>query len=171
MSARNTLAAKRARREARTARRESTYLAHAIGAGYAMLQIGGTGERHWTRRGQHKGVAAKGAAEAEAYVKSMYGDFTCDNCDTRVVPDTKTANHCPECLWSKHVWFGLNPCGALMEPVDTFPGPGQADWNVVWHRCTGCGYEALAPVTIRLDELHTGMWSAAMWEREPLEAA
>ena len=49
-------------------------------------------------------------------------------------------NHCPACLWSKHV--DDNPgdragsCGALMEPFRLEYVRGQF---VIIHRCTRCG--------------------------------
>ena len=47
-------------------------------------------------------------------------DFTCEHCGTEVHGNGYT-NHCPNCLWSKHV--DINPgdraadCGGLMEPI------------------------------------------------------
>lgn len=68
-------------------------------------------------------------------------DFTCEKCGTHVTGDGYT-NHCPRCLWSKHV--DVNPgdraetCGGLMEPVRV---EGTADEYVLLHRCTQCGFE------------------------------
>lgn len=68
-------------------------------------------------------------------------DFTCEQCGFAVVGDGYT-NHCPKCLWSKHV--DINPgdraatCKGLMEPVDAaLEGEGQ----VILHRCVACGFE------------------------------
>jgi hypothetical protein len=49
-------------------------------------------------------------------------------------------NHCPRCLWSKHVdqfpGDRLNPCRSLMEPMEvTFAG---GEFRVT-HRCLACG--------------------------------
>lgn len=52
--------------------------------------------------------------------------FVCENCGCKVRPLTKGGyrNHCPHCLYSKHV--DINPgdraseCGGLMEPVGVF---------------------------------------------------
>ena len=52
-----------------------------------------------------------------------------------------------------------------MEAVQVLPGPGKADWNVVWHRCVGCGYEAITPVTEA--QLTDAEYFASTWEREP----
>lgn len=50
-------------------------------------------------------------------------DFVCENCGARVKGSGYT-NHCPSCLWSKHV--DVNPgdrensCQGIMEPVDVY---------------------------------------------------
>jgi hypothetical protein len=50
-------------------------------------------------------------------------------------------NHCPACLWSKHV--DVNPgdraadCGGLMEPVGAEQKSGQ---SILVHRCVICGH-------------------------------
>jgi hypothetical protein len=52
--------------------------------------------------------------------KKTKEDFVCEHCGKPVVGNGYT-NHCPECLWSKHV--DVNPgdraatCLGLMEPV------------------------------------------------------
>ncbi|MFA4999179.1 MAG: RNHCP domain-containing protein [Parcubacteria group bacterium] len=68
-------------------------------------------------------------------------NFICDNCGKEVKGNGYT-NHCPRCLWSKHV--DANPgdrtvkCGGMMEPV-------RLDWEggqfFVTHRCVKCDYE------------------------------
>src|SRR3989344_2603782 len=68
-------------------------------------------------------------------------NFVCEHCWTSVVGDGYT-NHCPKCLWSKHV--DINPgdradsCEGLMEPV-ALEGD-SAEYRVV-HRCIKCGIE------------------------------
>jgi DNA-directed RNA polymerase subunit RPC12/RpoP len=66
-------------------------------------------------------------------------DFRCARCGLLVEGDGYT-NHCPRCLWSRHV--DVHPgdraagCGGLMEPlavVVTGSGPE------VVHRCARCG--------------------------------
>jgi|SRR3989338_1087712 len=68
-------------------------------------------------------------------------DFTCSQCGTFVAGDGYT-NHCPVCLWSRHV--DVNPgdrladCDGEMEPIRlTVKGHNQ----VITHRCVKCGYE------------------------------
>ncbi len=68
-------------------------------------------------------------------------DFVCENCGTKVKGNGYT-NHCPECLYSKHV--DINPgdrdceCGGLMEPVDIELKDGK---YILLHRCLKCGFE------------------------------
>lgn len=68
-------------------------------------------------------------------------DFTCEHCGREVIGSGYT-NHCPECLWSKHV--DVNPgdraseCRALMKPVFLEMEKGE---YVVTHECEKCGYK------------------------------
>ena len=73
---------------------------------------------------------------------SFARSFRCANCGHDVsldAPGTSHRNHCPRCLWSRHV--DVHPgdraagCGGLMEPlavVVTGSGPE------VVHRCARC---------------------------------
>ena len=55
-------------------------------------------------------------------------DFVCEHCGASVKGNGYT-NHCPCCLWSKHV--DINPgdraesCGGLMEPVSVVSRQGH----------------------------------------------
>lgn len=66
-------------------------------------------------------------------------DFVCEKCGLAVKGSGYT-NHCPACLWSKHV--DINPgdreneCCGLMEPVGIEIKNGE---YVILHRCTNCG--------------------------------
>ena len=68
-------------------------------------------------------------------------DFVCENCHTKVTGNGYT-NHCPVCLWSKHV--DINPgdracnCCGLMEPI-SLESKNYDQINI--HRCVKCGYE------------------------------
>ena len=68
-------------------------------------------------------------------------DFTCLRCAMTVKGDGFT-NHCPFCLWSKHV--DINPgdraaaCGGAMEPIGVETIAGE---YVLLHRCERCGFE------------------------------
>lgn len=67
-------------------------------------------------------------------------DFVCEHCGAEVKGNGYT-NHCPHCLWSKHV--DINPgdraedCGGMMEPVDLELKDGK---YVIVHRCRKCGF-------------------------------
>jgi rubrerythrin len=67
-------------------------------------------------------------------------DFTCEKCG-HVVKGSGYTNHCPKCLWSKHV--DINPgdraaaCQGLMEPIAI---EGSSPEYRIMHRCTSCGY-------------------------------
>jgi len=54
---------------------------------------------------------------------------------------TKQRNHCPRCLWSRHVDESIgdrrSACNQLMEPI-ALSAPESGEWSIV-HRCTGCG--------------------------------
>ncbi len=68
-------------------------------------------------------------------------DFDCERCGFTVVGNGYT-NHCPKCLWSKHV--DIRPgdreasCQGLMEPVFLESVDGE---QKLTHRCVVCGYE------------------------------
>ncbi|MCY3722156.1 RNHCP domain-containing protein [Candidatus Poribacteria bacterium] len=68
-------------------------------------------------------------------------NFTCVQCGAAVEGNGYT-NHCPECLWSRHV--DVNPgdraasCLGLMEPVGFTIKHGD---YILTHRCTTCGIE------------------------------
>ena len=68
-------------------------------------------------------------------------DFTCENCGHEVEGSGYT-NHCPRCLWSKHV--DVNPgdraadCGGLMRPVAV---EVRGDQYRILQRCEQCGHE------------------------------
>ena len=66
-------------------------------------------------------------------------DFNCAHCGA-VVRGNGYTNHCPNCLWSKHV--DNNPgdrasdCGGMMRPVSV-----EKDRNgfIITHKCEKCG--------------------------------
>ena len=66
-------------------------------------------------------------------------DFKCENCGQEVKGDGYT-NHCPHCLWSKHVDVNpgdrLEECGGLMRPIDVYKQ--KQEW-ILTHRCEICG--------------------------------
>ena len=66
-------------------------------------------------------------------------DFKCENCGHEV-KGTGYTNHCPICLWSKHVDINpgdrLETCGGLMEPVGI---EKHDDGYLIIHKCQKCG--------------------------------
>jgi len=66
-------------------------------------------------------------------------DFNCQQCEREVKGDGYT-NHCPNCLWSKHV--DVHPgdraetCKGMMEPIGV---ESKGDEYVITHRCVICG--------------------------------
>jgi len=70
--------------------------------------------------------------------------FNCTHCGNSVVPEaygTAHRNHCPWCLWSKHLddepGDRASECRGAMEPVAVWARPG-GDWAII-HRCRSCG--------------------------------
>lgn len=67
-------------------------------------------------------------------------DFACEKCGFEVKGNGYT-DHCPKCLWSKHV--DNNPgdreatCGGMMEPVDVIHEAGE---DRVINRCIKCSH-------------------------------
>ena len=72
------------------------------------------------------------------------GSFRCRHCGLDVpldAPGTAHRNHCPSCLWSRHVDDDTPgdrdaDCGSSMEP-NAISVRGDGEWVLV-HRCTGC---------------------------------
>ncbi len=66
-------------------------------------------------------------------------DFSCEHCGASVTGSGYT-NHCPQCLWSKHV--DVEPgdraesCGGMMEPIAL---EGSSPEYVLIHACIRCG--------------------------------
>lgn len=66
-------------------------------------------------------------------------DFNCAHCGAAVFGNGYT-NHCPHCLWSRHV--DNNPgdraatCGGMMRPISVTP---DGDKFIITHKCELCG--------------------------------
>ncbi len=73
--------------------------------------------------------------------------FKCRHCHRFVCPPeygSHHRNHCPFCLFSRHVddrrpGYRLSTCGASMEPVGYFQRANEE--YVLVHRCLGCDFE------------------------------
>ncbi|MEM2974613.1 MAG: RNHCP domain-containing protein [Candidatus Micrarchaeia archaeon] len=67
-------------------------------------------------------------------------NFVCKNCKFEV-KGTGYTDHCPKCLWSRHV--DISPgdraakCKGMMEPVGAEIG---GDRYIILYRCTKCGH-------------------------------
>ncbi|MEI6528654.1 MAG: RNHCP domain-containing protein [bacterium] len=67
-------------------------------------------------------------------------DFVCGKCGEMVTGNGFT-NHCPKCLWSKHV--DINPgdreavCGGMMKPIGVEFEKGE---YFLIHECEKCGF-------------------------------
>lgn len=70
-------------------------------------------------------------------------NFICENCGRKVKGNGYT-NHCPNCLWSKHVDINpgdrLGKCRGLMEPIGIEMKNGE---NKIRHRCVRCKFEKI----------------------------
>lgn len=68
-------------------------------------------------------------------------NFHCEQCAV-FVEGNGYRNHCPQCLYSKHV--DVNPgdraaeCGGLMKPIRVELDHGK---HVLLHQCVQCGFE------------------------------
>lgn len=66
-------------------------------------------------------------------------NFNCAHCGAAVFGNGYT-NHCPHCLWSRHV--DNNPgdraatCGGMMRPISVAT---DADKYIITHKCEICG--------------------------------
>lgn len=67
-------------------------------------------------------------------------NFNCTHCGA-VVHGNGYTNHCPYCLWSRHVDNNpgdrSSPCGGMMEPVSV---ESSGTGFVITHRCIICGH-------------------------------
>jgi hypothetical protein len=76
---------------------------------------------------------------SKTFIKKIE-DFVCEHCD-REVNGSGYTNHCPNCLWSKHVdktpGDRAEKCGGMMEP---FKIEMEKDEFIVSQRCVDCGY-------------------------------
>jgi DNA-directed RNA polymerase subunit RPC12/RpoP len=70
--------------------------------------------------------------------------FICGNCGNGVVATengTLNRNHCPACLWSRHVDLRtgdrMSVCRGMMEPIGIWV-KSDGEWSLI-HRCVKCG--------------------------------
>ena len=85
------------------------------------------------------------------YKQSSEEVFKCRHCRRFVCPPSsggRHRNHCPFCLYSRHVddrkpGDRMSACGCSMEPVGHFQRPNGE--YVLIHHCHGCGFRTLQP--------------------------
>jgi len=70
--------------------------------------------------------------------------FICQHCKRTVINEamgTRHRNHCPWCLWSRHlderVGDRTSACHGDMEPIAIWV-KGEGEWSII-HRCRSCG--------------------------------
>lgn len=83
------------------------------------------------------------ASSQENFRRVRNEGFLCAHCGTKVRPlaNGSCRNHCPHCLWSRHLdevpGDRASPCGGVMQPV-AVQRDARRGWMIV-HRCTRCG--------------------------------
>ena len=87
--------------------------------------------------------------------------FRCTHCHYDVpadAPGTAHRNHCPTCLWSRHLddvpGDRAADCGSSMEPI-AITVRGDGEWVLV-HRCSGCGRSGSGPAGRRAGAVGVG---------------
>ena len=96
------------------------------------------------------GTAYRGHVCALSMFKKTIENFTCERCSVSVRGDGYT-NHCPKCLWSKHV--DVEPgdraaaCGGMMKPIRVEGPTGK--YRII-HECEACGI--IRPIAIGKDD-------------------
>lgn len=85
------------------------------------------------------------------WFKMINENFVCENCSKNVIkhPTGSARNHCPFCLYSKHVdkefpWDRAATCMWLMKPIDIDYKKNK--WYMIKHRCVKCSKEILNKV-------------------------
>jgi hypothetical protein len=83
---------------------------------------------------------------SDSKFKRKIEDFKCENCGAEVVGNGFT-NHCPHCLWSKHVDIfpgdrsllrqgsAGQACEGMMKPISVEENKGE--WSII-HKCQLC---------------------------------
>jgi hypothetical protein len=118
------------------------------------------------------------------------GEFRCLHCHQIISVDpgrsrVHNRNHCPYCLWSRHVDLTvagdrLSACKAQMEPVGLTLkqakqryGPADGGELMLIHRCKECGKLSINRIaaddfTETLFEVYEGSWKMAPFIRRQL---
>lgn len=122
---------------------------------------GGERRRDQKERGRPRSGArdARDARETPASAALGGAPFICGHCGRRVKPlpsGGRNRNHCPYCLYSRHVdaersGDRASPCQGMMAPIGVFERPNGEE--VITHRCLVCGFERFNRVGADDDEL------------------
>jgi len=85
------------------------------------------------------------------WFKMINEQFNCENCWKEITkhPEGSARNHCPYCLYSKHMdkdfpWDRASTCHWLMKPI--WIDNKKNKWWMIKHRCEKCGKEILNKV-------------------------
>lgn len=77
------------------------------------------------------------------WFKMINESFTCENCGFQVKehPTWSARNHCPKCLYSKHLdkdmpWDRKSECWWIMIPIDIEYKKNK--WDMIKHKCEKC---------------------------------
>jgi len=80
--------------------------------------------------------------------KMLNENFICENCKKEITkhPEWSARNHCPFCLYSKHLdkdfpWDRESNCLWLMWPFDIDYRKNK--WYMIKHKCVKCNKEIL----------------------------
>jgi hypothetical protein len=104
-------------------------------------------QRHDKIRRPERKYEAATAARRHKRKPDGSEEFKCGHCRAFIGPTIyggKHRNHCPLCLYSRHVDRShpgdrASDCRSLMEPIGTFARDNGE--QMVVHRCGGCGTE------------------------------
>lgn len=130
------------------------------------------GDPQQRRRGDRRDQ--RGRAELRSGPRPQHDDaFTCGHCQRHVgsLPSGgHNRNHCPYCLYSRHVdaersGDRASTCNGMMEPIGVFERPNGEE--VIVHHCLKCGFERFNRVGADDDEAQV----AALPRVEPRRAA
>jgi hypothetical protein len=120
-------------------------------------------------RGQSRGKPDRRPRHDERYPRAQSAppqqsdeSFACGHCGQRIGPllsGGRNRNHCPFCLYSRHVdaersGDRASPCKGMMEPIGVFERPNGEE--VIVHRCVKCGFERFNRVGADDDEAQVG---------------
>lgn len=83
--------------------------------------------------------------------KMINESFVCEQCwyDVPIHPTWSARNHCPKCLYSKHLdesypWDRASKCHWLMAPI--WLDHKKNKWIMIIHKCEKCGKQMLNKV-------------------------